>query len=65
MHDQARIALDARHIGVVVVDAMAVEGERRIAEQQHRIGMIFFDQVASVGAGLGGRAVSPGLAASR
>ncbi len=36
--DKPRIPLDLGHVGVVVVDAVAVEGERRITEQQHRIG---------------------------
>ena len=31
--DQARIALDLGHVAPVVVDAVAVEGQRRIAEQ--------------------------------
>src|SRR2546422_8572729 len=37
MHDQARVALDLRHITAIVVDAVAVERERRIAEQQHLV----------------------------
>src|SRR5437879_1339541 len=37
MHDQAGVALDLRHITAIVVDAMAVERERRIAEQQHLV----------------------------
>ena len=36
--DQPRIALDLGDVAAVVVDAVAVEGERRVAEQQHRIG---------------------------
>ena len=37
VHDQAGITLGPGDIGLVVVDAMAVEGERREAEQQHRV----------------------------
>src|SRR5256885_1282866 len=37
MHDQAGVALDLRHITAIVVDAVAVERERRIAEQQHLV----------------------------
>ena len=36
VHDQARIALDLGDVAAVVVDAVAVEGQRRVAEQQHR-----------------------------
>ena len=39
MHDQPRIALDLRHIRMVVVDAVPVEGHCRVSEQQHRIGI--------------------------
>ena len=52
VHDQAGITLAAGDIGLVVVDAMAVEGERREAEQQHRVGHDRRDQVASAGAAL-------------
>ena len=38
VHDQARIALDLGDVAAVVVDAVAVEGQRRVAEQQHRVG---------------------------
>ena len=38
VHDQARIALDLGHVAAVVVDAVAVEGQRRVAEQQHVVG---------------------------
>ncbi len=38
MHHQAGIALVLGRELEVVVDAVAVEGERRIAEQQHRVG---------------------------
>ena len=37
VHDQAGVALDLGHVLAVVVDAVAVEGQRRIAEQRHRI----------------------------
>src|ERR1700752_3133808 len=37
MHDQAGVALDLRHIAAIVVNAVAVERERRIAEQQHLV----------------------------
>src|SRR6266480_746003 len=37
MHDQAGVALDLRHITAIVVDAVAVERERRIAEQQYLV----------------------------
>ena len=36
--DEPRIALDTLRIVAVVVDAVGVEGERRIAEQEYRIG---------------------------
>ena len=35
VHDQARIPLDLGDVAAVVVDAMTVERQRRIAEQQH------------------------------
>ncbi|KQP18282.1 hypothetical protein ASF43_10695 [Pseudorhodoferax sp. Leaf267] len=38
VHDQAGVALDLGHILAVVVDAVAVEGQRGIAEQQHVVG---------------------------
>src|SRR2546425_2494264 len=37
VHDQPGVALDLRHITAIVVDAVAVERERRIAEQQHLV----------------------------
>src|SRR5262249_56255152 len=37
VHDEARIALHVHRPRPVVVDAVAVEGERREAEEQHRI----------------------------
>ena len=41
VHDQARVAFDLGDVLAVVVDSMAVEGERRIAEQQHVVGHYF------------------------
>src|SRR5579862_2948142 len=38
VEDQSGIALDLGDIVAVVMDSMTVEGQRRIAEQQHRIG---------------------------
>ena len=38
MHDEAGVAFFLRHVAAVVVDAVAVEGERRIAKQRHRVG---------------------------
>src|SRR3954469_5296209 len=38
MHDQSWIAFHAGHIRAVVMNAMAVECQRRVTEQQHRIG---------------------------
>ncbi len=38
VHDQARVALDLGDVAAVVVDAVAVEGQRRVAEQQHVVG---------------------------
>ena len=38
VHDQAGIALLLRHVLAVIVDAVAVEGERAVAEQQHVVG---------------------------
>src|SRR6266446_1982125 len=37
MHDQAGVALDLRRIAAIVVDAVAVERERRIAEEDYFI----------------------------
>ena len=37
MEDQARIALDPGDVVAVVMDAVAVEGQRRIPKQQHGI----------------------------
>src|SRR5258708_15140985 len=39
VHHEPGIAFDARRVRLVVVDAMAVESHRGIAEQQHRVGM--------------------------
>ncbi len=36
MHHQAGIALGVSDVGVVVVNAVAVEGHRRVAKQQRR-----------------------------
>src|SRR5690606_28188720 len=33
------VTLHAGHVRVVVVDAMTVESERRIAQQKHRVGL--------------------------
>ena len=38
VHDEVGIALDARRVRVVVVDAVRVGGDGREAEQQHRVG---------------------------
>ena len=38
MDDERRIGFFIHRIGAVIMDAMAVHGQRRIAEQQHRIG---------------------------
>ena len=38
MHHEARITFDFGHVAPVVVDAMPVERERRIAKQQHVVG---------------------------
>ena len=59
MHDEVGIAFDLRRIGVIVMDAMAVEGERGIAEQQGRRGRNRDDDVVGVvarGDGRRGRA---------
>ena len=40
VEDQAGIALDLGDIVAVVMDAVAVEGQRRIAKQQHGIGHV-------------------------
>ena len=37
VHDQARVALDLGDILAIVVNAVAVEGQRRIAKQQHLV----------------------------
>src|SRR3954470_24849741 len=52
MKDQARITLDLGDIVAVIVNAMAVEGQRRIAKQQHGIGHV---RLAVLGDGLGCR----------
>ena len=38
VHDQPRVALDLGHVAAVVVDPVPVEGQRRVAEQQHVVG---------------------------
>ena len=38
VHDEARIAFDLGDVAAVVVDAVAVEGQRRVAEEQHVVG---------------------------
>ena len=38
VHDQARVALDRRHILAVVMDAVAVESQCRVAKQQYIVG---------------------------
>ena len=38
MHNETRIAFFLRHISAVVMDAVPVEGERRITKQRHRVG---------------------------
>ena len=38
MHDQIRVALDLHRPAAVIVDAVAVERERREAEEQHGVG---------------------------
>src|ERR1700753_1208127 len=42
VEDQAGIALDLGAVVAGVMDAVAVEGQRRIAKQQHRIGHVAF-----------------------
>src|SRR5712675_2810762 len=42
VEDQARIALDPGDVVAVVMDAVPVECQRRIAKQQHRIGHVAF-----------------------
>jgi hypothetical protein len=55
--DEAGVALDLRGVGMVVVDAMAVECDRGIAEEKQRIGVDLPAQVSPVGAGVAGAAV--------
>ena len=38
MHHQIVIAFDPGRVGAVIMDAVSVEGQRRIAKQQHRVG---------------------------
>ena len=38
MHDEAGVALDFGDVLAVVMDAVAIEGQGRIAKQQHRVG---------------------------
>ena len=47
--DESRIALDTLRIVAVVVDAVGVEGERRIAEQEYRIGRQAAHRVGGLG----------------
>jgi hypothetical protein len=49
VHHQALITLLGDGVGAVVVDAVAVEGERREAEQQHRPGGPFLPPVGGLG----------------
>ena len=49
VHDEPAIALDLAGIGQVVVDAMRVEGQRRVAEQQARIGCDFAVRIPAGG----------------
>jgi hypothetical protein len=65
VHDQARVALDLGDVGPVVVDAVAVEGQRAVAEQQHIIGHPGALPGAPVGAACGGGSTSPGFFRSR
>src|SRR5580698_5275108 len=37
MDDETRIALHLRYVGIIVVDAVAIESQGRVAEQQHGI----------------------------
>ena len=39
MHHQARVALHPGHIAAVVMNAVAVECQRRVTKQQHRVGL--------------------------
>ena len=55
VHDEPVIALDIARIATVVVDPVAVEGERRITEEQDLLGVTVSLTSASVGAGSGCR----------
>lgn len=37
MHDQAAVAFNFGHVLVVIVDAVTIESQRRVAKQQHVI----------------------------
>src|SRR5262249_18413589 len=50
---QARITLDLGHVIAVVVDAVAIEGQRRIAEQQHGVGDVALAMLCGRGRSLG------------
>src|SRR5919206_4242586 len=39
VHDQARVAFRVGGVGPVIVDAVTVEGQRGIAEEEHRVGL--------------------------
>src|SRR5580698_9922206 len=45
LHDDARVSLDVRRVVTVVVNAMAIEGECRIAEQKRRCGHGHLDAI--------------------
>src|SRR3546814_9125985 len=53
--DQPGIALDVPGIVAVVMDAVRVEGERRIAEEQYRVGRDAADGIGTFGGGCGRR----------
>jgi hypothetical protein len=55
VHDQARVALHLGHVLAVVVDAVAVEGEGRVAEQQHVVRHDLARPHGAGGRGLRGR----------
>jgi hypothetical protein len=65
VHDQARVALDLGDVAAVVVDAVAVEGERAVAEQQHVVGHDLALPGGAGGRGLRRRVHVAGLPASR
>ena len=55
MHDEAGVTLNARDIAAVVVDAVAVEGERRVTEEQHGVGHDLAAELLVARRGCGGR----------